>query len=654
MTDGGEHDVPIRISSSQRSSRPAPGPAPNTVLRSLDEEETDEKRPARLGVRLTLTAVVVLGLFTIMVGRLWSLQVLQTQTFKNAEINTSTRTVPITPLRGLIFARNGQLLVGNQVLPVVTLDRSAVVNHPEVIGRLAAILGMTVAQVRYQITDDQYSVYEPIPIEVGVPIKDILYLSEHPALFPGVSVSYQSERSFPRGQVAPELLGFVGDINAAEYARLRRDGYQLSDVVGQFGVESSFESWLRGHPGNQVLVVDPQGDVLGVKHTTPPVPGDAVVLSLDLGLQHELDQALAGQIAALRRGNSVTPGVPADWGAAVVMDPQNGQILAMSSYGCSGAPASSCDPSAGTYAIDGYSPPGSTFKLATATAALDDGLLSPYTTINDTGSFSLCNGPGCTFYNSPGEPPLGYINITEALSASDDVFFYNLGDDFFNDPGRYGQTPIQNMAARYGLGSLTGIDIPGEGPGEIDSPALYNGTYYAGNAVEMAFGQGATNITALQLADMYATFANGGTRYVPQVAAAVVSPTGGVVKRFAPEVAGTVPLPPATRSAILTGLEGAVGTVPGLKGTAAGTFAGFPLATFPLAGKTGTATTNKVQPNGLFVAFGPVPSPQYVVAVIIDQAGYGASTAAPVARQVFEYLLKHPVRPFSVPVRPAG
>ena len=645
MTHDGEHEATIRISSAPRIPRAPERPAPNAVLRTIDEEETDEKRPARLGVRLTITAVVVLGLFTVMVGRLWSLQVLNTQTFKNAEITTSTRSVQLTPLRGLIFARGGQLLVGNQVLPVVTLARSAVTAHPDVIGRLAAILGMTVAGVQHQITDDQYSPYEPIPIEVGVPMKDILYLSEHAAQFPGVAVSYQSERSEPHGTVAPELLGFVGDITAAEYAQLRHAGYQLSDVVGQFGAEKQFESSLRGNPGTQVLVVDPQGDVLGVKRTNASVPGDAVVLTLDLGLQRELDQALAGQIHALRRGNATTPGVPADWGAALVMDPRNGQILAMSSY-----------PSYQTYAISGYSPPGSTFKLATATAALDSGLISQYSVINDTGSFSLCNGPGCTFVNSPGEPALGPIGVTEALSASDDVFFYNLGDDFFNDPARYGKTPVQDMAARYGLGQLTGIDVPGEAPGQVDSPSLplYSSGYYAGNAVEMAFGQGATEVTALQLAEMYATFANGGTRYVPHVVAAIVSPSGSIVRQFAPQVAGTVPLPASTRQPILAGLEGAVGTVSGLKGTAAGTFQGFPLGTFPLAGKTGTATTNKTEPNGLFVAFGPVTDPRYVVAVIIDQAGYGASTAAPVAREVLAYLVKHPVQPFVVPAHPAG
>jgi penicillin-binding protein 2 len=649
----------IRISSAVRGPIAGDRPPPSS-LKDLEDDDSEDRPQARLGVRLTITAVIVLALFTVMVGRLWSLQVLQTQTFKNQENNTTTKTVPLTPVRGLIFARGGQLLVSNQVVPVVTLSRTAVVDDPQVIPRLAALLGLSAAQVEYQITDDQYSPYEPIPIQSGVQMPTILYLSEHRSEFPGVTVTYQAQRFDPLGyQVAPELTGFVGDITATEYAQLRKDGYQLSDVVGQFGVEKQFESYLRGAPGKQVLVVDPQGDVLRVQSTDPATPGDALVLSLDIGLQQELEAALTKQIAALRKGTPATasapavPPVPADWGAAVVLDPQNGQVLAMSS-----------SPYDQTYAFSGLTPPGSTFKLATATAALDDGLISGYTTIDDAnGSFTLanCSGQGCTLQNAPGDGALGPLTVSTALAKSDDVFFYTLGDDFFNDPAQYGKTPIQDVAARYGFGQNTGIDVPGELAGQVDNPSLAvyqqpGECYCAGEAVQMAFGQGATEITALQLADAYATIANGGTRYVPQVAAEIVNGAGQVVKTFAPIVGSTVPLPDSTRAPILAGLEGAI-----TDGTATATFQGFPLSSMPLAGKTGTAdTTAANQPNGLFVAFGPCSAdcaptqPQYVVAVIIDKAGYGANTAAPVARQIFQYLIQHPVEPAVVPAHPVG
>jgi penicillin-binding protein 2 len=654
----------IRITSSARPAHRRVAPPP-TALRELEEDDSDEKPQARLGVRLTVTAVIVLALFTVMVGRLWSLQVLQTQTFKAAENNTTTKTVQLTPIRGLIFARDGKLLVSNEVLPVVTLDRTTATDDPAVIPRLAALLGMTVAQVRHQITDDQYSPYEPIPIQVGVQTADILYIAEHRSELPGVAVAYDAIRYYPYGydQPAPELLGNVGDITAAEYKKLESHGYLLSDVVGQYGVEETFQSWLRGKPGTQTVVVDPQGDVLGVRKTNPAQPGDALVLSLDLGLQNELDKALAAQIHTLRQGapasatgSTVAP-VPADWGAAVVLDPQNGQVLAMSSY-----------PSNQIYGYSGLTPPGSTFKLATATAALDSGLITSGTYINDPGSFSFpnCSGQGCTLLNAPGDGALGELDVSTALAKSDDVFFYTLGDDFFNDPSQYGKTPIQEMAARYGFGQLTGIDVggadgqPAELAGQVDNPSLpiyqqAGQCYCAGEAVQMAFGQGATEITALQLADAYATIANGGKRFVPQVAAQIVDAAGQVVKSFPPVVAATVPLPDSTRAPILAGLEGVI-----TNGTAQATFRGFNLSAMPLAGKTGTADTFHQEPNGLFVAFGPCSGdcpptqPQYVVAVVIDQAGYGAGTAAPVVRQVFQYLIAHPVQPAVVPARPAG
>jgi penicillin-binding protein 2 len=628
-------------------------------LGAVTDEEAGEQKTARIGLRLTVTAVVVLGLFTVMAGRLWSLQVLQTKIYRQAENTTATQPVPLTPLRGLVFARDGQLLIGDQIFPVVTLSRSAIANDPAVIGRLAALLGMTVSAVRTQINDLEYNSLEPVPILVGATPQQVLYVSEHKTYLPGVSVDYESEPSYPDGYFNPTLLGGVGDITATELKEPQFAGYSENAVVGQSGVQSSFQKWLRGTPGSQTLLVDPSGDVLGVVKgkTVAAIPGDDVVLSVDLGLQHELDKALAARVSALRVGTATTRGVPAPWAAAVVEDPQNGQILAMSSV-----------PTDETYALSGYSPPGSTFKLATATAALNTGLISPYTQIDDPGYIQLCSsGPNCKLYNSPGESPAGPIDVTSALARSDDVFFYTLGADFYGDVSQYGKTPIQEMAALYGLGKYTDIDLPGEGNGQVDNPSLSQYTcstcgYYEGDEVEMAFGQGATEITALQLANEYATFANGGTRYQPQVASAIVSPTGKVAQQMPPIVEAHVPMPAATRQAILSGLEGAVYSS---IGTAQPTFAGY--NGFPIAGKTGTATTSKnAQPNGLFVAFGPCTgaqqetgscSPtqaQYVVAVIIDQAGYGASTAAPVARTIFDYLNKHPVEPFVVPAHPAA
>jgi penicillin-binding protein 2 len=251
--------------------------------------------------------------------------------------------------------------------------------------------------------------------------------------------------------------------------------------------------------------------------------------------------------------------------------------------------------------------------------------------------------------------------VTTALTISDDVFFYTLGYNFFYDPNKADQEGIQKYAGLYGFGKPTGIDLPGEYPGQVDGPQLrdeqhaqqptaFPYTYYgAGDALETAFGQGETLVTPLQLADAYATFANGGTRYAPEVAAAVVSPTGQVVKVVKPKVLGHVRMSSSTYQAIYNGLVGVI-TSSNPAGTGYGAFVGYPYSKLPLAGKTGPATTSSnpnAPPTALFVAFGPATgstgAPQYCAAVIIPDAGYGASAAAPVVRAVFEYLIKHPV-----------
>jgi penicillin-binding protein 2 len=312
-------------------------------------------------------------------------------------------------------------------------------------------------------------------------------------------------------------------------------------------------------------------------------------------------------------------------------------------------------------AIQGSWAPGSTFKLATATAALNDGLLNKIGTyINDPGYYQIpppCSGE-CTYYdntnNGVHEAGQGILDIASALTVSDDVFFYTLGADYWFDSATYGQTPIQDVAEKYGFGQVTGVDLPNEYAGQVDSPRLrqvqhseapqaFPSDYYGvADNIEMSFGQGETLVTPLQEAVAYGTFATGGTRYAPQIVNSIISPTGKVVKRFKPRVTGHVSLPSDTYQQILQGLEG---TIYNTKGTAYSAFQGY--SGMPIAGKTGTATessNSNVQPTAWFVAFGPTTSaPRYVVAVVIDQAGYGAAAAAPVARDIFTYLSAHPI-----------
>ena len=649
----------------------------SSPLKRLEDEEKEQKRrreTVHLGLRLTVMGMVILGLFAVMMVRLWSLQVLQGSKYRAQALSLATRYVPISPPRGLIVARGGQVLVGDRIEPVVTLNRQIATSDPAVVRRLAVELGITTGQIQADLANQQDSIYEPVPVEVGVPESAIVYLAEHRSEFPGVTVSYVAERTYPYGSLAAQTLGYVADITAPELKQYRAYGFLPSDVIGQSGVEYQYNTYLHGKTGEEVIKVDAAGDPVGTPTTRPPMAGDDVVLNMDLGLEEFAQSALAKQLASLQ-----AQGLPTTSGSAVVLDPQNGAVLAMVSLptynpawwvgGISEAhyryinSATAHEPSINR-AIQGLYTPGSTFKLATATAALQDGLISTYTTISDIGGFTIpgCTGAGCTFVNGDGVY-LGPISIQTAISASDDVFFYHLGYDFWIARAHYGDMAIQKWANRYGFGEPTGVDLPGALAGQVDSPALrteqhnsdpkafpYN--YYGpGDNVNMAFGQGETLVTPLQLANAFATFANGGTRYAPQVAAGIVSPTGQLEKRFAPRVLGRVGIDAASTNyqTMLAGFEGAI-TSP--LGTSYGTFRGYPYSTLPLAGKTGTATTSNnpnAQPSALFVAFGPATGnphdPKYVVAVVIPHAGYGAAAAAPVARQIFEYLIRHPVPP---------
>jgi penicillin-binding protein 2 len=670
-----------------------------SVEAMLDTPDSSESRP---GVRMRIIALVVVALFALLGLRLWTLQVLQAPAAAQAVAANEIQAIPIEPTRGLILDRDGNPLVNNVVTEQITLSRVAATQYPKVIGRLAALIGESAAQVDATINDRQYSQYKPVPILSEAPLQDIEYIKEHQSEFPGVASVATTQRNYPQveppgpaanGYPAAQVLGYVGTINSTELKSRSSSGYQAGDAFGQSGLEYQYESELRGIPGQQQLEVNPQEQVVGTLKTTPAVAGDNVVTNIDTGLQEVADNALATQILALRKtydpqcanaqGVQVGCNPAATGGAVVVMNPQTGAVYAMSSYpsynpdvwvgGISTSEYNQLSNAANNEpllnrAIDGLYTPGSTFKLSTATAALNLGLIGPNSDYNDTGTFMVpgCqySSTSCTLHNSEGDGGFGEINVSTALTVSSDDFFYNLGAMFWDDRSNpaFGDTPIQNQAAQYGLGELTGIDLPGESnQARVDSQAerqklhaesptgFPNITWYTGDNVEMAFGQGATVITPIEQAVAYSTFANGGTRYAPQVAAAIVSSTGKVIKKFTPQVTGHVSLPPATYQALLAGFTGVVQQGGRYAGTAYSAFQGL---NFPggIAGKTGTADSEVgKEPTGWFVGFGPTADPQYVVVCVIDQAGYGATAAAPVVRSIFSYLASNPVGPVTIP-----
>jgi len=615
-------------------------------------------------VRLRVIGVMVAALFSLMFVRLWYLQVLDTQGFAQTVNANQVRGVEVPAARGLILDRNGSIMVDNQVTQDLTLSRVAAQQHPEVVGALASLLAIPPSQIQADLSNTQYSLYKPVPIMENAPIADVLYIGEHASQFPGVSTVADTTRTYPLGQTGVQMLGYIGGITSSELSAHKAQGYQLGDLYGQTGLENEYESFLRGTPGVQKVEVDARGQVVGTLGETQPVSGADVVTNIDTGLEQTLQQALDSEIGSL--------GGSSHEGAAVALDPQTGAVLALVSTptydptwwtpnGISEAHFQELqqDGSLNNLAIDGLFTPGSTFKLATATAALNTGLISPGYYYDDTGSYKIpgctTSGSGCaTYHDNEGEVG-GEVNVTRALTISSDIFFYNLGVMFWDDyksNGQYGETPIQDAATALGYGDVTGVDLPGEAQAaRVDSPAVVakehaqdpkdypNGQWFTGNNLELAFGQGGTVITPIEQAVAYATFANGGTRYAPQIAAGLVDPiTGKVVQRFAPKVLGHVSYTPAVYQAMLQGFEGVVNNP---SGTAYGDFSSLP-SNFQIAGKTGTATTNEQQPNSWFVGWGPLPNPQYLIAAVVQGGGYGSKAAAPVVAQGFDYLAGAP------------
>jgi penicillin-binding protein 2 len=627
---------------------------------------SSEPSPPRTVIRLRVLGLLVLALFSLMFIRLWYLQILDTSAYSQTVTANQVRDVEVPAPRGLILDRTDNIMVGDQVTQDITLSRVAAQQHPAVVGQLATLLGMSPAQIQGDLANVQYSLYKPVPILENAPLQDVLYIGEHASMFPGVSTVADTNRTYPMGQTGVQTLGYVGQITSQELQEHPSQGYQLGDLYGQSGLEGEYESVLRGYPGIDRVEVDAHGQVVGSLGETAPTSGDDLVTNIDAGLQQVLQQALDAQIASL--------GGKSKGGAAVALDPQTGTVLALVSSptydptwwnnGISSAHYRELQQSGAQNdnAIDGLYTPGSTFKLATATAALQTGLISPGYVFDDTGSYTIPNcasgGSGCATYHDNEGEAAGPVNVSQALTVSSDIFFYNLGVMFWDDykaTNRFGPTPIQDAANALGYGEVTGIDLPGETHfARVDSPSVVqrehaqdpkdypNGGWFTGNNLELAFGQGGTVITPLEQAVAYATFANGGTRYVPEIGAGVVDAKGKVVQTIAPKISGHVSYPPAAYQAMLQGFEGAVQDP---SGTAYNAFTGFPLSQFPLAGKTGTATTNEQQPNSWFVGWGPLPNPSYLIAVVVQGGGYGASAAAPVVRQGFDYLVAHPEAP---------
>jgi penicillin-binding protein 2 len=624
------------------------------MSRQLDSETV---APARLGV----FGVIIVALLCALLVRLWYIQGVSPETFVVAAEANAQRTIFTEPPRGRIYDRNGVLLVDNRVIQVLTVDRATARKEPDLVTRLATVLDTPVDKVKSAIEDPRQSPLQPAVVAEDVSLDKITYIREHAELFPAVDYMQGTERIYAQPGIAAHVLGYVAQINGEDLAEKEELGYRAGDVIGKTGVERAYESVLRGTPGRTVLEVDKRNRVVRVVSEEPPKAGADLYLTIDINLQRAAELALANGVMTARatydsdnKKNFVAPA-----GAAVALDPRDGAVMALASYptydpavfvgGISNADFAALQSNGAPLnnrATQGLYAPGSTFKPITAIAAINDGVIAPSTSIRDTGTYVVqgkCTGD-CD-YDNAGKTAHGVVNLTSALTVSSNVYFYALGDDFYQRRSQLGDG-IQDTARQFGLAETSGIETAeatGRVSDEASRKALHEknpvafpeSRWFVGDNIQMAVGQSETVATPLQIANVYSTVANGGSLYTPHFGLRAVSPEGVEVFKYQPTVKRTVEMGPATRQAIVEGLAGAVNAP---SGTAFSAFAGSGLADagWLTAGKTGTAQGLRKQDTSLFTGFAPINDPKLVVSVVVEEAGYGGAIAAPTARQIFQ------------------
>jgi len=657
-------------------------------------------------LRLMVLGVLVLSLVVTLFARLMYLQIVSGDFYLNASANNSVREIVRPAVRGLILDQAGRPIVSNRTTLEVTVDRVTLSRAKDkgaaVINRLALLLNVPAAQITDRLltcgTEGAKpppvcwngSAYQPVPIANGIDTQTAINIMERGTDFPGVTAQLQANRTYPApfGVNAAHILGYLGpvtesqlqsqvDSNAAD--RLRR-----TDVVGRSGLEAQYDATLRGKPEVTSLSIDTSGRVTNKIGTNAATPGNYLVSTIDAHLQGLVENQL---VNAVQRARSQS--YPGKSGAAVVIDVKTGNVLAMASY-------PTYDPSIwvggvtkkqyeqlknsealSSNAIQGTFAPGSTYKVISTAAAGKDkfNLRGQYQCPDQykAGNQTFRN------YESHG---YGTISLARALEVSCNTVFYGIADTMWKQGGglsadRTAPDPIANMAKSFGLGTKTGIDLPGESSGRVASrlfkaenwdnkkdswcanaldgysetrktnPTLAN--FYTaldkencadgfrwreGDALNAAIGQGDTAVTPLQMAMVYSAIANGGTVYQPRVIKGIIGPEGKVLEDFAPVVKSKVAAPKSAIDFLHTALPGVT-----VSGSGQTPFAGFPLSQIPVASKTGSAqvTGNKVS-TSWFASYAPANNPKYAIVMMVTEGGTGSGTSGPSVRKIYEAL----------------
>ncbi|CAB4760054.1 unannotated protein [freshwater metagenome] len=655
----------------------------------------------RSRLNLVIVQALIISLMLSLTGRLFYLQVASGLKYQDAALSIQSRDVVNPAIRGAIVDSSGIPLVMDRPGMVISVDRSVIDKLPDegsgVIARVAKLVGKTPENVFIatrlcgEIKSSQNlgcwkgTRFQPIPVTRTATKEQALKVLENSDLFPGITAMSVPVRSYPSmaGENAAHVLGYVGSVNEDDLLDSEKNYYR-EETIGKDGLESQYDEYLRGRAGIKTVIVDRKESVTKQAISTQPISGFNLVTNLDARLQAATEKALQSSVL---RAKSL--GGRADGGAAIVMDVNSGKILALASYptydpniwqiGLTQKQANNLfSESSGVPALNrplqGMYAPASTFKSVSVVAAINAGY-NMSATYKCPSKVQIGNREFANFESKS----QGTITMKRAIAISCDTIWYQIAyDEWVRDGGLSPKSGLHDYfftAARgFGIGKVTGIDLPSEASGRLPDRAwkerIYkeNKNFYcnfktrakksdltpflievarencldgnivrAGDAVNFSIGQGDTLLTPIQMTQLYAAIANGGTIYKPQVARAIVKPNGDVVKEFLPEVVETDVLSKKASKFLHEALRAVV-----TEGTAAGAFPGFPIA---VAGKTGTAEDKGRNKDGSakadtawFASFAPVENPKYAVVMVVSQGGFGASISAVGVKDIYAAL----------------
>ena len=612
-------------------------------MRIIRDIESDLRR---FRSRVVIVTGAILAAFLLLTLRLFYLQVIRYDDLNAQAENNRTAIVPIVPNRGVIMDRNGIVLATNYSAYTLEITASKVVEPLEqVIEQLSSVIDIQPRDKRrFKKQMDESKSFESVPIRNRLTDEEVARFAAQRYRFPGVEIRARLFRNYPYNELASHVIGYIGRINQAEKAKIEESenagNYRGTDYIGKLGVEQSYETQLHGITGVQEMETSAGGRAVRRLNSSQAVPGNSVVLAIDIKLQ-KLVEDLYGK----RRG------------AMVAIDPKTGEVLAFVSKptfdpnlfvdGIDSenwqALNESPDKPLLNRALRGTYPPGSTYKPFMALAALQTGKRAEKTIISDPGFFMFGNHR----FRDDKEGGHGSVDMYKSIVESCDTYYYTLARDM-------GVDLISEQMKPLGFGQITGIDILGESRGVLPSTEWKRNTYkrpeqqrwYSGETISLGIGQGYNSYTMLQIAQATSTLANNGLKMKPHLVREVLDVETKASTPVAKEPVEQLPLLAENIEVIKKGMVGV-----NLEGTSASSFVGAP---YTSAGKTGTAQVYTVKQNekynasaidermrdhALFIAFAPVEDPKVALAMVVENAGFGAQNAAPIARRVFDYVI---------------